>query len=131
MSGENLKLAHAVIDAVEVRDADALVELTHPEVEWQSKFVVSGTAGGYRGHDGIREYIQDMNDAWGLVRLEVESELWVGDLVVFVGRIQTRGNESGVESETESGYLLKFRDGKLVRFAPFSDPEQKLEAVVG
>ena len=57
MSRENLALAHRVIDAVEDRDLAALVELTDPEVEWQSAFVVSGTGGVYRGHEGLREYV--------------------------------------------------------------------------
>ena len=44
MSRANLALAHEVIDAVERRDLDALIELTDPGVEWRSAFV-AGTGG--------------------------------------------------------------------------------------
>ena len=128
MSRENLALAHEVIDAVERRDLEALIDLTHGDVEWRSAFV-AGTGGVYRGHTGMREYVHDMKDAWDIVRLEVDHEIAVGEVVVFVGRIHYRGKGSGVEDETESGYVLKFADGKLVGFRPFRDPEAALEAV--
>lgn len=129
MSRENVERAHAVIDAVEQRDAERLISLTDPGVEWRSAFVVGGTGGVYRGHDGIREYVRDMNDAWDIVRLDIDDEIAVRDVVVFVGRIHYRGKTSGVEAESESGYVLKFRAGSVVRFRPFRDPEQALEAV--
>ena len=128
MSRENLALAHEVIDAVERRDLDGLIALTDQNVEWRSAFV-AGTGGVYRGHAGMREYVHDMKDAWDIVRLEVDHEMGVGDVVVFVGRIHYRGKGSGVEDETESGYVLKFDKGKLVGFRPFRDPEAALEAI--
>lgn len=124
----NLQLAHRVIDAVEDRDAETLVELTHSDVEWRSAFVVAST-GSYAGHDGIREYVRDMQDAWDIVRLEIDHEIAVGGVVVFVGRIHYRGKGSGVESESESGYVLRFRDAKLISFRPFRNPEAALAAV--
>ena len=128
MSQANLLLAHEVIDAVERRDAERLVELTDGDVEWRSAFV-AGKEGGYRGHAGMREYVADMNDAWDIVRLDVDHEIGVGDVVVFVGRIHYRGKGSGVEAESESGYMLKFRDRRVVTFRPFRNPEGALEAV--
>ena len=125
---DNVALAHAVIDAVEHRDVDRLIELTDPDVEWRSAFV-AGTGGVYRGHAGVREYVRDMNDAWDVVRLDVDHEIGVGDAVMFVGRIQYRGKGSGVEAESESGYLLKFREGRVVIFRPFREPEKALAEI--
>jgi ketosteroid isomerase-like protein len=128
MSRENLARAHDVIDAVEARDLERLIELTDSEVEWRSAFV-AGTGGVYRGHNGMREYVRDMKDAWDIVRLDVDHEIAVGELVLFVGRIHYRGKGSGVEAESESGYLLKFREGRVVTFRPFREPEQALETI--
>src|SRR5215212_5543066 len=128
MSQENVGLAHQVIDAVERRDLKSLIELTDSEVEWRSAFVVTG-GGVYRGHAGLREYVKDMNDAWEIVRLDVDHEIGVGNIVVFVGRIHYRGKGSGVEAESQSGYMLKFHDGRVVTFRPFQEPESALEAV--
>ena len=128
MSQENVELAHQVINAIEQRDLPGLIELTDPAVEWHSAFVV-GTGSFYRGHVGMREYVRDMNDAWEIVRLDVDHEFALGDIVLFVGRIHYRGKGSGVEAESVSGYVLTFREGKLVRFRPFREPEKALEAV--
>ncbi|MBA2764117.1 MAG: nuclear transport factor 2 family protein [Thermoleophilaceae bacterium] len=126
MSQENLAAAHAVLDAVEHRDLDALMHLTDPEVDWHSAFALGGH---YRGHAGMRQYMKDMNDAWGIVRLDVEAKLGVGDIVVFVGNIHYKGKGSGVEDETRSGYVLKFHDGRCISFRPFREPEAALEAL--
>ena len=128
MSEAHLKAAHDVIDAVEQRDVSALIALTHPAVEWRSAFAVS-KGGLYVGHSGIREYVADMNDAWDIVRLDVDHELCVGDVVILVGRIHYRGKGSGVEAETDAGYVLTFRDGKVIGFRPFRDPEASLARV--
>jgi ketosteroid isomerase-like protein len=130
MSKGNLELAHDVIAAVEERDLDSLLELTDSEVEWYSAFAVSkGGEGVYRGHDGMRSYVADMNDAWEIVRLDVDHEMAAGGVVVFVGRIHYRGKESGIEGDSESGYVLRFSAGKLVLFRPFQDPEGALAAL--
>src|SRR3954447_17147366 len=126
MSQENVRLAHEVIDAVERRDLEALINLTDPDVDWRSAFAVSGN---YRGHAGMRRYVKDMTDAWEVVRLDVDHELGVGDIVLFIGRIHYRGKGSGAEAESESGYMLKFRHGRVVCFRPFREPEKALEAV--
>ena len=128
MREDHLKAAHDVIDAVEQRDAAALIALTHPEVEWRSAFAVS-KGGLYVGHSGIREYVADMNDAWDIVRLDVDQERRVGDVVILVGRIHYRGKGSGVEDDTESGYVLTFGNGKVIGFRPFRDPEASLARI--
>ena len=51
------------------------------------------------------------------------------DFAVLVGRIHFRGKGSGVESTSPAGWMLKFRDGKLLRFRAFGEPAQALEAV--
>ncbi len=128
MSEDHLKAAHDVIDAVEQRDALALIALTHSAVEWRSAFAVN-KGGLYVGHSGIREYVADMNDAWDIVRLDVDHELCVGDVVILVGRIHYRGKGSGVEAETDAGYVLTFRGGKVIGFRPFRDPGSTRSAV--
>jgi ketosteroid isomerase-like protein len=130
MSRNTIALAHDVIDALERRDLGGLLELTDPEVEWRSAFAVSkGDDGVYRGHDGIRTYVKDINDAWEIVRLDVDHELAVGDIVLLIGRIRYRGKGSGIDGTTESGLLLKFSDGKVSRFRPFLDPKRALETL--
>jgi hypothetical protein len=51
------------------------------------------------------------------------------EFAVFVGRIHYRGKGSGVESESPAGWMLKFRDRKLLCFRAFREPEQALAAL--
>ena len=48
---------------------------------------------------------------------------------MLVGRIHSRGQGSGIETETAAGWMLKFRREKVVLFRAFRDPDQALEAV--
>src|SRR3954451_13219595 len=127
----NVELANRVLDTLARRDASALVALSDPEVRWQSFFaeVAFGRGGGYRGHDGIRQYVRDLDDAWEIVRAEVDEGIGVGDIALLVGRIHYRGKASGVETASPAGWMFKFgTDGKVLRFRAFREPEHVLEA---
>jgi ketosteroid isomerase-like protein len=129
MSQENVELAGRVLDALAQRDAARLIELSDPEVRWHSFFaeVTFGAGGGYHGHDGIRQYVSDLNDAWEIVRADVDDGLGVGDIALLVGRIHYRGKSSGVETASPAGWMVKFRNGKVLRFRAFQEPAQVLE----
>jgi hypothetical protein len=128
MSQENVELAHKVMQTLNTRDSSLLISLSDPEVEWHSFFALA-EGGAYRGHDGTRRYMSDLNDAFEMVRADVDDALGVGNVVVLVGRIHFRGKGSGVESEAPAGRMLKFREEKLLCFRAFREPEQALEAV--
>jgi ketosteroid isomerase-like protein len=128
---DNLAAAREVLATLGERDADKLIALSHPDVEWYSLFALS-EKGVYRGHEGTRRYMRDLNDAFEIsraTRTEVHDALAIGDIVLLVGRIHYRGKGSGVESTSRVGWTLKFRQGKLVRFRAFRDPEQVLEGL--
>ena len=129
MSQENVERAREVLATLGRRDPSQLVALADPEVEWHSFFAVVEGDGTYRGHDGTRRYMSDLEDAFEIGRADVDDALAVGDIVVLVGRIHYRGKGSGVESESPTGWMLKFRKGKVLCFRAFRDPEQALEAL--
>jgi ketosteroid isomerase-like protein len=130
MEEGNVELAGRVLDALARRDVSRLVDLSDPEVQWHSFFaeVAFGQGGGYHGHDGIRQYVSDLNDAWEIVRADVDDGLGVGDIALLVGRIHYRGKASGVETASPAGWMFKFRDGRVLRFRAFRDPAHVLEA---
>lgn len=83
----------------------------------------------YRGHQAICQYVRDLAESFEWLRPEASDLLDVGDLVIGVGRIHYRGRGSGVQGDAPAGWVFRFRDGRLLRFRAFSDPEQALEAV--
>ena len=128
---ENLKLARAVLDAIGTQDAARLIELSDPDVEWHSIFAVGEEGGAYRGHEGARRYMSNLADVWDVGRADADEEdaIAIADIVLLVGHIRYRGKGSGAESESPVGWMLKFRNGKLLYFRAFRDPARALEAV--
>jgi uncharacterized protein len=123
-----LDLARAVMEALSQREFARLTALASPDVEWHSFFAELGEGGVYRGHEGTRRYLSDLDEAWDIVRADVDDGIAVGEVALLVGRIHYRGKGSGAETETAAGWMLKFRTGKVVCFRAFRDPEQALEA---
>jgi len=128
MSQENMEVALEIMDGLGQRNAEKLIALADPEVEWHSFFAI-GESGAYRGYDGTRRYMRDLGEAFDIGVVEGDDALRIGDVIVLVGRIRYRGHTSGVESDAPAGWMLKFRRDKLLRFRAFHDPEQALEAV--
>jgi len=111
------------------QDLSRLLELTDPEVEWQSFMADLGSGGTYRGHEGIHQYVQDLSEAWDLLLSEVDDTLAVGDFVLIVAQVRYRGKGSGVEAKSPAGFLVKLRDGRILKMRAFRDPEHTIEAV--
>lgn len=65
------------------------------------------------------------------MRADVGGGVAAGELAVLVGRIHYPWKGSRIETETPAGWMLKFREGKVLRFRAFREPDQVLEAVGG
>ena len=129
MTSQNLNLATEIVDAVARRDVPRLIELTDPDVEWRPFATGLMEEGVYRGHDGIRQYVRDLDDAWELLRADVDDGLTIGATALLVGRLRYRGRGSGVETENAAGWVIQFRDGKLISMRAFRDPEHAIQAL--
>jgi uncharacterized protein len=128
VTNTTVELALNVMAVLNERDPDRLIELSDPDVEWHSFFSL-GVTGGYRGHDGIRRYMNELGDAFEVVGAEIDDGIGVDDTAVVVGSIHYRGKGSGVENSEPAGWMLKFREGKVLAFRPFRDPAAALETV--
>jgi ketosteroid isomerase-like protein len=130
VSQENVERATRILNAIAPRDLDTLIELADPDIDWQSFFAMSED-GVYHGHAGLRDYVDDLHEAWEILNPTIDDALGIGAVVVMVGHIHYRGKGSGVESDSVAGWLFEFRDGKALRFRAFSDPERVLAAIGG
>ena len=128
MPKRNVELAARLIEVLNKRDASGLIALSDPDVEWHSFFALGEQGNVFRGHEGARRWIDELNDAWDIVQAEVDDALAVGDIAVLVGHIHYRGRSSGVETESPAGWVLKFRQEQAILYRAFRDPQQALEA---
>ena len=112
------------------RDVEALLEDLDPEVEWYSALsvLISGKATIYRGHEGIREWFRELDEAFDEIHVEYSEIRDLDDRVIAFGSIRTRGRESGVETTSPLAMVSESRDGKAVRVRTYLDPDQALAA---
>jgi uncharacterized protein len=129
MPQEAVQTGRRALEALSRGDLDELTALSDPEVEWQSFFAALTEGGIFRGPEGTRQYVGELQDAFEFLYAEVEDGVEVGDIAVLVGHIRYRGKGSGVETATPAGWMFKLRQGKVLRFRAFREPERALEAV--
>jgi uncharacterized protein len=115
-------------DSITRGDLDAALEVCHPEVEFLSVLAVDGKA--YLGHDGIRQYFEDVTSAWDEWTVEVHRTADVPDgRVVIEMTMHARGRESGLPIAVFAAHVWTLKDGKLLRNQPFRESEQALREV--
>jgi ketosteroid isomerase-like protein len=114
-------------EAITRGDLDAALEVCHPEVQFLSVLAVDGKA--YLGHDGIRQYFEDVTSAWDEWTVEVHRTADVPDgRVVIEMTMHARGRESGLPIAVFAAHVWTLEDDKLRRNQPFREPEQALRA---
>jgi ketosteroid isomerase-like protein len=130
MSQENVQAFKRFADANNRRDVEAMLEELDPEVEWHSAILRSlgGEATVHRGHDGVREMLRDLYEAFSEFQVEFTEIRDLGDRIVAIGRWITRGEESGVETAPPLAAVVEFKDGKAIRVRSYLDPQDALEA---
>jgi ketosteroid isomerase-like protein len=117
--------ARAFADAVTRGDPDAAVAVCHPEIEFRSVLGISGRA--YIGHDGIREYFDDVASAWEEWRVQVDRISEGADgRVAIVMTMHARGKGSGASLAERTAHIWTLRDGRLARNEPYREPELAL-----
>ena len=130
MSQENVELTRRATDAYTRRDVEAMLETLDPDVEWHSalSILLSGKATVYRGHGGVRQWFREIDDVLDEIHVEYTDIRDLGDRVIAIGRIRTRGRDSGVVTESPLAVVSDIRNGKSVRVRSYLDPDEALEA---
>ncbi|MEA2348572.1 MAG: SnoaL-like domain [Thermoleophilaceae bacterium] len=129
MSQENVETFRALLRAVAQFDAEGLVGLTDPDVEWHSFFAALLPSGSYTGHQGMRNYVADLRESWESIDPQADQTLDTGNIVVGIGQVVYRGKGSGVASEAAAGWVMTFRAGKVLSFRAFRNPDEAFEAM--
>ena len=129
MSQEDIAAFRRTIDAYNRGDLEGFIESFDPSVEWRALTgVMFGTeATVYRGHDGIRRFWRELDEAFAEAQIEFLDARDLGDRIVAVGRLRIRGKASGVETESPLAWVVDFTAGKVSRMRDY-DPAQALEA---
>jgi ketosteroid isomerase-like protein len=133
MSQENVEAVRVWVEAINRGEAETLVALADPEVDYLPYLAsLAGEAGAYRGHSGLRQYVRDLSEAWAWYHVEIHVLHDLGDNVLMEGRLEARGRSSGLEVKEEMAWLHSFREGsgpgRYTRLRFFPNRTQALEA---
>lgn len=134
MSGEEgrdpARIVRETYDALNRRDAEALLETMDPEVEFVSIVAqVEGEAGVLRGHEGMRRYLAEISQSWEGARWKLRSVEELEDGRVFAHAVfMARGPGSGVEIQQDVAILVALRDGKALRIEGYASVEDARQA---
>jgi ketosteroid isomerase-like protein len=132
MSQENVERARRLIEAYNRTFSEGtrdLYEVLDPEVEWVPMSALLMRT-RYHGHDGVREWVEEMKRDW--TTFEVRPERYLdagGDRVLTIGSWRAQGRAGGVPLEfPQASWLTQWRKGKLVLLRTFTDRNEALEA---
>ena len=120
---DNVELVRRLWEAFERGGIDAVLDVVDADVEWEPY------AGGgviYRGHEGLRGYMQGRAERNEEVDAQLYSAFAKGDTVVARGEVRIRGPQGMVTMQP--GWLYEFSGGKLVRFRGFPTQDAAMRA---
>ena len=126
MPHRNVELFRGALEAYNTRDAEAFIAYCDPSVEFHSAFAAVDEPAVY-GHDGLREWYRQMEDAWGdAIRAEPEAYFDLGEQTMAFYVLHGRGRRSGVDVAMPLALVARWREGRVVFFRAYSDREDAL-----
>jgi ketosteroid isomerase-like protein len=124
VSPSNVDILRQAVDAFNQRDDETVLTLIDPGIEYESAMLERRT---YRGHAGLREYRQDLDEAWTDWQIEDHRFLEAGnDRVLHLYRIVGRGRSSGILLDQRVAALWTLRDQRILHGKAFSDQGEAL-----
>jgi ketosteroid isomerase-like protein len=118
-----------VYEAANRRDMDAILAGTHEAVEVRPVLGVNLGANVYRGHEGIRQWTEDLWGDWESFDVTVGELTERGDWLLYEVGIVGRGRASGADIDAELFHLAAMRDGLIVRIEAFTERAAAVRAL--
>jgi ketosteroid isomerase-like protein len=127
MPEQNVELHRRAIEAFNAGDVEAFIALGDRQVEFHSLMTTPGGT-TYHGHDGVRRYFGDPEDAWGGdFRIEPEAYFGIGEYTLAFLMAHGRGSQSGAPVEMPQTQVARWRDGLCVYFKAYVHREEALK----
>jgi hypothetical protein len=125
VSQENVEVHRRGDEAFNTRDVENFIAFFDPNIEFHTEF--SAVGGVYHGHDGLRKFLRDFEDAWGgEIRLEPEAYFDLGQHTLAFHVLHGRGRHSGAEVAMPVAHLVRWRDDLAIYFKAYAQREDAL-----
>jgi ketosteroid isomerase-like protein len=123
-----IDVVRRALEEFDGHDAEALLAWATDDVEMRSAVIGGAEGNVYTGHEGVRRWARERDEAFEEIRFVVDELQEVGELVVALGRIHARGEASGVPLEMPSGWVVSVRDGRIATMHGYLDHDAAIEA---
>jgi ketosteroid isomerase-like protein len=128
MSQENVDVVRQMLDAFNRDDVAAVIAAFDEDCElYEPREVPDRPAPGFRGHDGIREWMANLRETAG-VQFEPIGFTSSGETIFSEWASRGLGQASGVPIEWRTFAVIRMRDGKIARAQGFLSRDEALEA---
>ena len=94
----NVEVVRRLYGAWSDADVERALLAVDPEVVWEA-IADAPDAGTYRGHAGVRRYMEDWIGDFEINDTQIEPVAGSGDRLVLAQRVRATGKGSGVETE--------------------------------
>jgi ketosteroid isomerase-like protein len=124
MTGNQTELVARLFEAFNRRDADAIVSLCDPGMEFMAPTAEAvGRVGPYVGPNGLQEYLFDVVRRWEELLITSGTIEQRDDQLLVRGRVYVRSHELGIR-DMPVAWIWQLRDGRFIRGEVFPDPEE-------
>jgi|SRR5581483_4792500 len=133
MSAEqNIKTAQAGYDAFKRGDIPGVLANLDEAIEWVTpELPAMAGSGKKRGHAGVLEFFQSVNDCWNFEAFEPREFIARGDVLAVQGYYRAKARKTGLAAEAEWVMVWRFRDGKCTHFQEYTDTAALTKALTG
>ena len=115
MSEANVEVVRRALDAAARGEAEELLSCTDPDVVLSSAVVGRAEGKTYRGHDGVRSWLNDAREAFEYFSFNPTELRDLGDRVLALGQFEAQGRRSGVELDSSrGGWIFSLHEGRIV-----------------
>ena len=128
MSQENVEVVRRALAALSRRDVEAYLEVASPQIELITFASPLQGQGTITGHEGIRDFFNELWSYSEASEFQVEEIRAVGERVLAFFVIAATGQQ-GIETSARVAGVYDLEHGKIRRAQIFADRTDALEAV--
>ena len=125
MSQDNVEILKNAFAAINRSDLNGLLTLTDSEVEFHSR-IAEAEGQTYRGHDGVREWWEQVKGSLGGLRFEAEAIRSEGEWAVVKVLVTSRMDDVAVPQRMWQA--SRARNGKAIWWGIYRTEGEALEA---
>jgi ketosteroid isomerase-like protein len=103
------------------------MSLLDPNVTYEDSNLPDHIGEAYRGHKGVARATERWLEPYEQVTIELERIVGEGDRLVSIHQARSKARYTGIEEEGQLAYVWTFREGKVIHFRSYRDPNEALK----